>query len=415
MTYRFATIPLLVALCVFGPVFWAWPEDLGLWRSLGILFGWCGCGLLLASLLLMLREPSLARVLGGLERMYRWHHGCGTLAYLCLLAHPLALAADAGGESPDLAWQTLSPVGAGWPLWTGWLGLLGIMAGLAATFAPRLRYRAWRWLHGAMGVAVLLGLTHLVLLGLSAPILATLALVLVVLSARLVRADFGFGARPYVVEAVAPVARDMVEITLKPLVFAEAGQSPGQPGQFVMVAFGRGEGYPGCGEFHPYTLSRVGPDGQFCLGIKALGPCSRRIQTLAPGAPARVQGPFGAFLEGDAPGPQYWVAGGIGITPFLAVLRAGRCFNHPIRLLYLYRQPEDGAFLAELQALATEQDGFALEAVATGDGLPDLTAVIPEGDGLTGCECWLCGPPALLAAVEEVSAGAGRDGAPYPR
>lgn len=408
MNYRLVAIPLLVALCVLGPVFWAWPEELGPLRSLGIVLGWCACGLLLASLLLMLREPSLARPLGGLARMYRWHHVCGTLAYLCLLAHPLALAVDAGGESPALAWQTLSPVGAGWPQWTGWLGLLGIMAGLAATFTPWLRYRTWRWLHGAMGVAVLLGLAHLVLLGLSAIVLVIGALVLAALGGRLVRADFGFAARPYVVEAVAPVARDMVEITLGPLASAAAGpQTPGQPGQFVMVAFGRGEGYSGCGEFHPYTLSRVGSGGQFSLGIKALGPCSRRIQTLVSGVPARVQGPFGDFLEGEPTGPQYWVAGGIGITPFLAVLRAGRCFSHPIRLLYLYRHPEDGAFLVELQGLAADREGFDLEALATGESLPDLAVVIPQGAALKGRECWLCGPPALLTAAGEVLRGRG--------
>ena len=92
---RFLSIPLLILIATVVPVFWALPDGLGLARSLGIVFGWAGCGLLLASLLLMLRESRLAEGLGGLERMYRWHHWAGMAAYVLLLAHPLLLAADA--------------------------------------------------------------------------------------------------------------------------------------------------------------------------------------------------------------------------------------------------------------------------------------------------------------------------------
>ena len=66
---RFLSIPLLLLSATAGPVYWALPAGLSLARSLGIVVGWAGCGLLLASLLLMLRETGLAHGLGGLERM----------------------------------------------------------------------------------------------------------------------------------------------------------------------------------------------------------------------------------------------------------------------------------------------------------------------------------------------------------
>ena len=117
---RRLAIPALTGLLVVTPVVWAFPEELPLWRSLGIVLGWIGMGSLLASLTLMLREPKLAEAIGGLERMYRWHHGVGLGAYLALLLHPLALAVEAWSESPALAWQTLSPATEGWPVWLGW-------------------------------------------------------------------------------------------------------------------------------------------------------------------------------------------------------------------------------------------------------------------------------------------------------
>ena len=117
---RTLSIPLLTAVLLGIPVIWAFPAELPAWRSLGIVLGWAGCGLLLASLLLMLRETWLAERLGGLERMYAWHHVLGTLAYVVLLAHPLALAADNLAASPAMAWALLSPWAQGWP--RGWRG-----------------------------------------------------------------------------------------------------------------------------------------------------------------------------------------------------------------------------------------------------------------------------------------------------
>ena len=143
---RYLSIPLLTAAVPAGFALWAFPEGLAPIRMVGIVIGWVGCGLLLVSLLLMLREPRLARWLGGLERMYRWHHRTGVVAYVLLLVHPLALAANGLSTSPAFAWETLSAFDEGWPVWSGWLGLLVLMLGLAATFSRRLSYGVWRWL-----------------------------------------------------------------------------------------------------------------------------------------------------------------------------------------------------------------------------------------------------------------------------
>jgi hypothetical protein len=66
---RWLSIPLLTIVVPTGFAFWAFPEGLSPLRTVAIVGGWVGCGLLLVSLLLMLREARLARWLGGLERM----------------------------------------------------------------------------------------------------------------------------------------------------------------------------------------------------------------------------------------------------------------------------------------------------------------------------------------------------------
>ena len=391
---RFLSIPLLTLAATVGPVFWALPEGLGLARSLGIVVGWAGCGLLLACLLLMLREPRLARALGGLERMYRWHHWVGMAAYVFLLAHPLLLAGDAWPNNRQLAWQILSPFDQGWPVWLGWLSMLLLMAGLAVTFERRIPYQTWRWLHVGLGLAVLFGLLHLVLLGIDEPVWPIFGLAAFFLGWRIVREDFGLAARPYIVQSATVVAKDMVEISLKPL--AEAVSV--MPSQFVLVAFFSGPTYRGCGEFHPFTVSALGASGEIRIGVKALGDCTQKIQSIEPGVMARVQGAFGKFLTDRPSSPQLWVAGGMGITPFLAQLRAGSLKQQTL-LLYLYRSEADAAFVDEIRAMAVRDPNLSLRAVATGKDVPDLSLLLPDAAVLTQHDCYLCGPPGMVVGL----------------
>ena len=388
------SIPLITALLVGAPVFWAFPDELSGWRSFAIVAGWIGCGLLLASLLLMVREPWLASRLGGLERMYVWHHRLGMAAYLVLLSHPLALAADGWEEQAAYAWAELSPGQQGWPGWLGWAALIAMMGGMAAALAPRLPYPAWRGLHGLLAAAVVLAFAHLLLLGLDYLLLWTPLLAMTFLLWRALRADYGLAARPYVVSQVHRLAPDMVEVSLTPL----AQSISARPGQFVLAAFLDGPQFRGCREFHPFTISDLAADGGLSLGIKALGDCTRHFQTVERGVAARLQGPFGTFLANRPGGPSLWIAGGIGITPFLAVLRT-MALHQPVRLIYLHRSSRDAAYLDELQALAEAQPYLSLAAVANADGMPDLPAVLPAAADLVGVDCYLCGPPGLLMAA----------------
>jgi predicted ferric reductase len=391
---RTLSLPLITGVLVGLPVFWAYPEALSPWRSIGIIAGWIGCGLLLATLLSMVREPRLAAGLGGLERMYGWHHQLGTVSYLILLAHPLALALDARDDSPAMAWSLLGPTHQSWPVWLGWTSLIGLMAGLALAFARQLSYGTWRWLHFLLAAAVVCALAHLLLLGLDELLLWVPLLALGLMLWRGLRADLGLGAQPYVVAAVEHPADHMVEISLLPL------EQPllAQPGQFVLAAFFDGPQFHGCSEYHPFTISGVGPEGRLALGIKALGDCTRHLQDVEPGVAVRVQGAFGTFFADVAAGPALWIAGGVGITPFLAVLRRQPPV-HPVRLIYLHRDGADGAYRQELLALAAAHPHVELVEYATGDGQPELDKIIPAVADLAGRECYLCGPPGLVAAA----------------
>ncbi len=385
------SIPILALSFVGGLVFWAYPEGGGVARQTGIVLGWTGCGLLLASLFLVLREPRLASLLGGLEHMYWWHHRLGIAAYAALLAHPLMLAGASLPHAPKEAWALLSPFSEGWPVWTGWLSLLLLMAGLGATFASRLAYRIRRLAHAAVGLAVPAGLIHLYLLGIDEPVVAILVASLALLAWRFVREDWGVGAHPYVVRSVVHVAANAVEVSLAPL----GEPVKVQPGQFAFVALQSSQRFKGCGEFHPFSVSSIDGADAFRVTVKALGDCTRHIQSIEPGVLARVQGGFGNFLEVPAAAPQFSIAGGIGLTPFLSLLRFGR-LDRPTTMIYLYRAEADALFLDELRAIAGQLPQLTLRVTATGDGMPDPVSILDGAGEVAKGEFWLCGPPPMI-------------------
>ncbi|MFF5492805.1 PDR/VanB family oxidoreductase [Streptomyces aquilus] len=114
---------------------------------------------------------------------------------------------------------------------------------------------------------------------------------------------------------------------------------------------------------------------------------SREVhEQLAEGMEIEVRGPRNRFPLVEAES-YVFVAGGIGITPVLPMLRALPA-GADWRLLYCGRSRESMPFVAELEQL---------DRVTVVAGVPDLDALeVPEGAAV-----YCCGPEGLMAAVEE--------------
>lgn len=361
----------------------------------GLLSGWLGTGLISASLLLMVREPIWAAWFGGLQRMYQWHHGMGMMGYVFLLAHPLLLAAHYLVLDPDIAWQYLSPFNPPSPNILGWASLFAFMLGLAATFALSLPYRLWRRLHVLLAIAILLGLGHIwIVNGLSISLTASLLPAVIAIGWRLLRANRGVGSRPYEVSAVHHPAGQITEIALRPL----ATPMHVAPAQFVVAAFFEGPKFQGCGEFHPYTVSHAAEDGGLVLSIKALGDCTRHIQSLEPGVAVRLQGPYGTFLLDRPFAPEIWIAAGMGITPFLALLRDHPVTQH-VDLVYIHRDSENTPYEKELQTYGIKQELLQFHSLTMTSDPALLFAWLENITGLSQRQVYLCGPQPLIALV----------------
>ena len=146
----------------------------------------------------------------------------------------------------------------------------------------------------------------------------------------------------------------------------------------------------------------------------------RALRALPDGASIRIDGPFGDLTLCDPERPAVFIAGGIGITPFMSMLRQAAEDRSPRRLFLAYsnRRPEDAAFLDELQELERQNKHFRLMATMT-----DMSKSARKWSGATGYVdtdklqrlvgdlavpiYYVVGPPAMVEAMQGTLAAAG--------
>lgn len=110
-----------------------------------------------------------------------------------------------------------------------------------------------------------------------------------------------------------------------------------------------------------------------------------------------LRGPRNNFALTSAPA-YLFVAGGIGITPFLPMIRTAEAAGVPWRLLYLGRAAVTTPYLDELRRYGERVTFWASEDRGRIDLAHALDAVS------AGTAVYVCGPEPLLAAVEELGA-----------
>lgn len=246
-------------------------------------------------------------------------------------------------------------------------------------------------------VAIALGFGHIwTVSGFSVSLAAALLPAVIPVGWRLLRADRSGDTLPYEVSAVNHPAKHITEVNLRPL----AKPISIAPSQFVRAAFFEGSHFQGCGDFHPYTVSHIAKDGGLTLSIKALGDCTRHIQLIEPGVAVRLQGSYGNFLLTRPIAPEIWIAAGIGLTPFLALLRSQPVTQHT-DMIYVHRESERVPYEEELQMFATNQSLLHFNSLPMTNDLTPLFMQLESIDKLNMKQVYLCGPPPFMTKVTQ--------------
>jgi len=398
------------------------------------LSGLWSIGLMALVMVLALRLPLAERLLGGMDQVYRLHKWAGIGAALAAIAHwgakessdwIKALWGRAGRPAREavLPWLTDAR---GFAKDLGEWAFYLLLAMVVLTLVSRLlSYRNWRLLHRAMPVLFLalvlhtLALMPLTFWALPMGLLMGVMLALGSLAALWSLAGW-VGARRSHAARIHSVQRlgDGPDAPLEVVCAMPAAWPGHRAGQFAFVRFEGSEGA------HPFTIASAagslgrGERGEALLRlvIKPLGDYTRTLhQRLAAGQRVDIEGPYGRFDgRGSRGRQQVWVAAGVGVTPFLALLEARQpgaaipaAAAAPVHMHYCTRDARRDPLLPRLHGLCAQAQPpvqLTVHSEAQGQRLTphDLQAVPGPLD------IWFCGPPGLGDALHQHARGLSR-------
>ena len=418
IAWSLGVVPVLVAL----PYAAVEPVTAGtLLNAAGRLTGIGGIALLLVAAMISCRAPGFDRHFGGLTKLWRTHHMIGAVAFLLVLAHPLMLAFAAADVSARAAAHALVPQPFDWSTAWGWCALLVMTVFLAPSFAffGEPEYQRWRNVHRLAAAAVIAGVVHTWLAARTMPDTLNAVVwtsftgaVVAAVACRFVLSRAG--RRRYVITGVARPAANIVELSLTP----QNGAIRYEPGQFVYLTPYDAKLTAGNREEHPYTLSSSPTEDGLRVAVKDLGDATEALQHIRVGSEVRIEGPYGCLFSGaGTQTPELWIAGGIGIAPFLSRARhlaatgSGRARPLDAHLVYCVQDESRAHFRDELTRLCSAVPGlsmtlhfFAVEGPLRQEFLARHCADYPSRTA------YLCGPLPLirLAKRELTTAGVPR-------
>lgn len=385
----------------------------GMLQEAAVDSGLVAFALLVVAVLLIGRIPSLLSAFG-IERVLRMHRLVALAAVVLVAGHvALVLVTDPRGLAIfDLVHTT--PAARAATISTLALAAIVVLGVRRRRRQPR--YEGWRMLHLVLFGVVLLGawlhiwwLKHLEVNALFAGWLVLMALlVLGVVLRRWLWVPMRARRRPYVVEDVASVSADTVTVAVS--AYRHRGIHF-RPGQFAYLKIGKS---PFVFEEHPFSIASTATSPRRMeFTVKALGDFSELLRGMRPGRQIYVDGAYGGLTTDglDRSSGFVFIAGGIGVTPMLSMLRtlADRGDRRRHLLVMGARSKDDLGLRQDVDELRERLDLTVVDVLAdpprgwTGErGRIDralLDRRLPQR-GRRHVDYFLCGPPQMVLAVE---------------
>ncbi len=367
------------------------------------LAGVLGTALLAMTIVLSARLRFLETPTGGLDRMYRFHHAAGTIAFCLLLVHPSLLAWKYAQASVMRAAHLWFP-STDWALTAGQVALYLMVPLMITTLFVTVRHQVFIWTQRALGIVFIPAAYHVLWAGGDtrnySPLRAAMAAIvvsgLIALVFHTFLGRFVTRHRQYRVVSTAEAPGSVTELVLEPL----AGAMPFVPGQFGFLRFVHN---PIGSEAHPFSMASSPTDPHIRFLIKHLGDYTSHVGDIEPGAEAVIEGPYGRFSHRFVRGrKQVWVAGGIGIAPFISMARSLGTDGYSVDLYYCFPDDNRVPFTDELRQLATTTAGLRLQLLCDQrDGFINADIIAERSGMLQDKEYLLCGPTPMMHALRD--------------
>jgi predicted ferric reductase len=131
-----------------------------------------------------------------------------------------------------------------------------------------------------------------------------------------------------------------------------------------------------------------------------------KMKELLPGTIAKIEGPFGVFDYKSAKNKsQIWIAGGIGIAPFISMARSLSAKDgYKIDLYYCVKNEIEAVYLGLLQNISMSlSNDLRIFTVYSDEGNRIDAEFVQKTSGKLSSktDIFLCAPPAMIHALKE--------------
>lgn len=424
-----------IILCVIPVVMWVQLHPLasitgftGIMLAIGRVTGLVGMVMYALNLIYSTRLKFLERWFGGLNRVYIAHHLLGGLALIMLSLHPFSLALRYVQVSMKQAALLLLPNGLApisalfksgtvehlivleqWAVFMGIVAFWGMVGLLLITFFIKIPYRIWLFTHKFLGAFFFIAGLHVLFVtsdtskngALKYYILFISLLGILAFVYRTLMGNILIRKYKYRVEKIEVVGGNVANMYLLP----EAKLLSFKPGQFVFVRFLNGKTDKVSREWHPFSISSAPTDGSLRLSVKGLGDYTNNLIKMHPGTVAEVEGAYGRFTYTNFNNMnQIWIAGGIGITPFLSMAASLPDSGYKIDLYYSVKTESEIIDWTKLYNIAMSKNGNFRVIPYVGDkqkAFLDANYIEKTSGSLQGKEFFICGPPIMMKSLRD--------------
>jgi predicted ferric reductase len=347
------------------------------------------------------RWPPVESAFGGLDRIYLAHKWLGIWALTFASFHLLFKAGASGWDT-----AAIFALPGGWGRFVRQLSFVGLMVIVLLALNRNIPYGIWRWWHKLSGPIFIVVVLHWLSIKQPLPLGSPAGLWLAIVSALGIVAAlyklllYPFLARhaEYRVVAINPGAASM-HLQLEPVTKGVDFR----PGQFGFLRMKE----DGLREPHPFTIaSGGGGEGRVDFVIRNLGDFTGKlIASTRVGMGADIYAPYGRFARRTDAGREAWIAGGVGISPFIAWLQDEHAQGlERVTLFYFYTPGREFPSATVLETMARTR-GAEFVPVPHGPADPAFvgrfTALCHAGDP-RALDVAFCGPRGLLAAVRKL-------------
>ena len=371
------------------------------WLFVSQLVSLVGTTLLTLSFLLSGRFRLVEDWFGGLDKVYRFHHLTGGISFVFLLHHPLFLAVNALPNTA-LSWKYL------WfsellPYNMGIISLYFMLLMIIFTLFIKLPYSLWKTTHELMGIALFFAVLHILTISsdvsryLPLKMWMYFLLGMAIYSVIYRRFLYGyFGPKfNYLVKNIARKA-DILDVTLMPLI----KKINYLPGQFVFIKFNDINK-----EVHPFSIAGCDEVGNLRIAVKILGDYTLMMNTLQEGSSVTLWGPYGKFWENSRGAKNYiWIAGGIGITPFLSLLEeeVATIPDRKIDFFYCVNSEEEAVFHQEILSRTEDLPSINYYKHCSNQfGRIDAKKIVSSVGNLIDKKIMICGPVSMMTSLAD--------------